>query len=242
LIGPLGIAIVLSISAYKLGTLAEQYESTLLERWARRSYFGMADETPAVHWNMPEHADIALAELNAATLGLITQIGFETRNADPTVSSKVGGLASLATLQHIKFRIILPGFDETKSAYHWTLTVHRHGDGHSPNYTGGETIINGEFLPLPHSTTALRQVSLQASRLPKFPDYKKDSIVVNKSRHQTRPHTSDHFYHEEISGSIELNPDIGKHNILAATLSVTYWPDRSAVDAYAEIIQEQKNK
>jgi len=88
----------------------------------------------------------------------------------------------------------------------------------------------------------LRQVSLQTSRLPKFPDYKKDSIVVNKSRHQTRPHTSDHFYHEEISGSIELNPDIGKHNILAATLSVTYWPDRSAVDAYAEIIQEQKNK
>ncbi|MGC3894846.1 T6SS effector BTH_I2691 family protein [Pseudomonas urmiensis] len=241
LYGPLGIAIILSISAYNLTKWAEQLESTPLERWAKRCYFGKANETPVIHWNRPEHADIAFAELNAATLGLLTHLEFKTLRADPTISSKIGGLASLATQRHIKFRIILPGFDETRSAYHWTLTVHRHGDGLSPDYTGGETIISGKLHPLPNPTTALRQASLQASQLPKFPDYKKDSIVVNKIRHQAGTAKSGYFYHEDLSGSIELNPDLGKHNILAATLSVIYWPDRAISDAYAEIVLERKN-
>ncbi|MFK5735504.1 hypothetical protein KW869_18370, partial [Pseudomonas urmiensis] len=241
LLGPLGIAIALSITAYSAMKWAEQNEPTPLERWAKRCYFGEANETPVIHWNRPEHADIAFAELNAATLGLLTHLEFKTLRADPTISSKIGGLASLATQRHIKFRIILPGFDETRSAYHWTLTVHRHGDGLSPDYTGGETIISGKFHPLPDSTTALRQASLRASQLPKFPDYKKDSIVVNKIRHQAGTAKSGYFYHEDLSGSIELNPDLGKHNILAATLSVIYWPDRAISDAYAEIVLERKN-
>ncbi|MNV92472.1 hypothetical protein D3C71_1870750 [compost metagenome] len=61
---------MLALSAYAISKLADGNESTVLERWARRCYFGRADEKLAVHWDVPEYADIAFAELNAATLGV----------------------------------------------------------------------------------------------------------------------------------------------------------------------------
>ncbi|MNE17502.1 hypothetical protein D3C81_1166630 [compost metagenome] len=70
ILGPLGLAVVLALSAYAISKLADGNESTVLERWARRCYFGRADEKLAVHWDVPEYADIAFAELNAATLGV----------------------------------------------------------------------------------------------------------------------------------------------------------------------------
>ncbi|MFK5736359.1 hypothetical protein KW869_22735, partial [Pseudomonas urmiensis] len=238
--GPLGIAIVLSLTAYSLTRIGEKLESTPLERWAKRCYFGKADESPVVHWNKPEHVDIAIAELNAATLGLTTVLKFIALKADPATSSKIGGLANLTTKQFLKYQIILPGFDESSSAYHWTLTVHRHGDGSSHNYTGGEIVACGEFNPPPYSATTSRQSSLLPSKMPKFPDYKKDSVVEQKIRHQTNSEKRGFPYYD-LKGSVELIPDIGRHNILAATLSITYWPDRAIPDAYAKIVQEQNH-
>lgn len=46
----------------------------------------------------------------------------------------------------------------------------------------------------------------------------------------------------EINGTLELIPEIAKNNIEAATLSVTYWPDRGIPDGYAEITVQVQNK
>ncbi|MDC0689632.1 hypothetical protein POF53_18700 [Mitsuaria sp. RG] len=32
-----------------------------------------------------------------------------------------------------------------------------------------------------------------------------------------------------------LTPGLGKHSIMAATLNVTYWPDRNSPEAYAHL-------
>lgn len=40
---------------------------------------------------------------------------------------------------------------------------------------------------------------------------------------------------KDIRGAIVLVPNINESSIQAATLYVTYWPDRDVPDAYAEL-------
>lgn len=95
--GPLGIAILLGLVAYGLFKWAEGEESTPLERWARRSYFGFGDEKPPIQWKRPEQAHIALSELNAATLGVEVGIHFRMRIAGAGSHGLGGPLGSVPT-------------------------------------------------------------------------------------------------------------------------------------------------
>ncbi|HWL29038.1 MAG TPA: T6SS effector BTH_I2691 family protein, partial [Burkholderiaceae bacterium] len=77
-LGSLGWALILGLAAYGLAQYAKSLESTPLERWARRCYFGDHAEKPPVAWLLPTDMDTAIAELNAAVLGMDVTLGFNS--------------------------------------------------------------------------------------------------------------------------------------------------------------------
>jgi len=75
----------------------------------------------------------------------------------------------------------------------------------------------------------------------KNPDYRKDSIKIEKTINtasSSDPNTS----HLEITGRVELIPNIAQHSIIAATLSLIYWPEKNTPNAYAEIVIAEINQ
>jgi hypothetical protein len=240
LLGPLGLAIVFGMTGYAFLKLGEKNESTPLEKWARRCYFGKANETPTVHWDMPEHADLAFAELNAVTLGLTTAIGFKRASTDPIVASKVGRMEFLEATQYVKFRIILPDFHEEKSGYYWALIFHRHSDDQSQAYSRGEIVSSGQLHRPFFPAASLMPAALPAP--PKAPDYNKESIFITSDKHRVDKVNKMVSFYMEIVGVIELLPDKGRHSIQSAELLVSYWPDRDTKSAYAELVSQAQNK
>ncbi|SBW81681.1 hypothetical protein PVE_R1G3799 [Pseudomonas veronii 1YdBTEX2] len=240
LLGPLGIAILLGLVGYGLYKWAEGEESTPLDRWARRCFFGLHNEVPPIHWNKPEHAHIAIAELNAATIGVEAGINFRLRIVDSGSHGWGGPMGSVGAQvheQHLEYHLILPLFDANRSAYRWSLTVHRHGDGSANQYTGGEVLAEGELNPPTLATAASeRRAALAVPKRPNKPDYRADSTLpTQKVRTVSLPDNRTSQVND-IKGAVVLLPDRRRHNIEAATLSVTYWPDCDIHDAYAELI------
>ncbi|MGV5492504.1 T6SS effector BTH_I2691 family protein, partial [Pseudomonas sp. XP2] len=237
LLGPLGIAVILVLLAYTASKQAERNESDLLERWARRCCFGKADETPIIHWDTPEYADIAFAELNAATLGMQAKLHFESSLiTNPTVP-RIGGLVGLEVEHKLKFQIVLPRYRENDSAYSWSLIVHRHGDGDFPEFSGGEILVGEEC----HASSSAVSQSVNYSEFssPRLPDYKSD-IAFEKKLHIAVAGDQE-LTSLEISGVVELLPTIGSHSVVAATLLVMFWPDRTIDSAYAEVCNRRQN-
>ncbi|MBF8795776.1 hypothetical protein IRZ70_23475 [Pseudomonas monteilii] len=237
LVGPLGIAILLGATSYYLSKFAEKNESKPLERWAKRCFFGKSND----NWRVPEYADIALSELNAATLGLDTSLKFETSPIGPVAASKIGGPISLDLEQKIKFCITLPRFAESKSGYTWRLVIHRAGDGQPPHYTGGEVVASEVFHAPAEYLTALFTRPLSPARPPRFPDYKKDSVKINSSDHVASKHGAK-FPYKNIVGEVDVFATLHNPNILGATLSVAYWVDRGVSDAYAGMLLTDLNE
>ncbi|AJQ46820.1 T6SS effector BTH_I2691 family protein [Pseudomonas putida] len=237
LLGPLGIAVILVLLAYTASKQAERNESDLLERWARRCCFGKADEMPVIHWDTPEYADIAFAELNAATLGMQARLHFESNLiTDPTVP-RIGGLVGLEVEHKLKFQIVLPRYRKKDSAYSWNLIVHRHGDGDFPEFSGGEILV-GEDRHASFSAVS-KSANYSEFSSPRLPDYKSD-IAFDKKLHIAAA-GDEELASLEISGVIELLPTIGSHSVVAATLLVMFWPDRNIDSAYAEVCNRRQN-
>ncbi|MBH3413659.1 T6SS effector BTH_I2691 family protein [Pseudomonas putida] len=237
LAGALGATIIFNLLTFRFTKFAEKQKSTRLERWARRCYFGFANESPRVHWDSPNHADIAFAELNAATLSLTGGLTLESTRKDPA-SPKTGGRANVELQHSIKFLVTIPHYNEAISSYHWALTLHRQGDGNAPNHVGGEVVINEQHLPPGIPTRTSLYASMRPIKPPRASDYIADSIIVSPT-HQ-HPVKSGENPTLSFVGSIALTPDIGRHNIMAASLLITYWPDRSIPEAYAETaVQEE---
>ncbi|MGY4526959.1 T6SS effector BTH_I2691 family protein [Pseudomonas sp. TE21394] len=227
--GPLGIGIIVTLAAYQLSKYAQKNESTDLERWIRRCYFGKANEKTIIHWNAPQYADIAFAELNAATLGVQAKLNFESRLATEPGLPKIGGLVSVESVSNLKFFIALPRYDQQYSGYRWKLIVHRYGDGNHPDYVGGETIASGDFFASSEESLSPSS-SFSSFASPRIPDYDRKHSIIETPK----PYSSG-LCQLEISGSISLMPAIGQHTILAATLLVMYWPDRSLPSGYVEV-------
>ncbi|WP_178113873.1 T6SS effector BTH_I2691 family protein, partial [Pseudomonas sp. FSL R10-2189] len=235
LLGPLGVAILLSLSGYAFLKWAEGQESTPLERWARRCYFGYHNETPPIHWNKPEHAAQAVAELNAATMGIQAGVNFSLRLVETDSPGNMGKSSAILRRQ-LEYRLVLPLFDAERSAYRWSLTVHRHGDGAADQHLGGEVVAQGNLNPPELATPASkRQTALAAPKLPKKPDYQASSTTPTLNIRTVTSADARTLQIKDIKGAIELLPDSRRHNIEAATLSLTYWPNRDILDAYAEL-------
>jgi len=233
----IGFAIISSLAAYTFNKIAEKNESSALESWARRCYFGHANETPRTHWNSPNHADIALAALNAATLHITGGLKFDTVIASKLSNTKIGVPIDLQSF--LRFRVKLPNLDGSSAGYRWTLLLHRHSDGVPPHYTGGEVITTQEHFPPTLTPATSKRVPLPPSSPINKADYKPESLKITES-HQSPQAEINHSI-KTFTGQIELTQDAGRHNIMSASLAVTYWPDRSIPEAYAELtFQENK--
>ncbi|MFJ4255780.1 T6SS effector BTH_I2691 family protein [Pseudomonas monteilii] len=239
IIGPLGVAVILALTAYAVSKWAEGNEPTALERWARRCCFGKADEKPVVYWGSPEYADIAFAELNAAALGVCAAVNFESRLLSDPSAPKIGGLVSVELEHKLKFKVVLPGYSDECSALRVTLIVHRSGDGEFPNFIGGETVFVDEYQALPIEALT-KAVKFPDFSHPKLPDYKRKVSVDRKRKSPSLEGATISWL--EITGSVELLATVGPHTICAATLLVMYWPDRSLANAYAEACVREINE
>jgi len=240
LLGPLGYAIALGLTAYSFRKHAINNESTPLDLWVKRCHFGAADETPPIHWHSPNDADIAFSELNAATLGLSGALKFKTQWAATTTTSKSEGIINPKIRHLLEFRFTLPDFIEHISSYHWILVIHRHGDGNPPQFSGGEILIN-EMCYTQAISKRMRTLSeLNGSTALNHPDYFKDSIAFTRPKRKAEQSQSDEENYMTVTGSVTL-ATLGTLNITAATLCLTYWPDRDIPNAYAEIELQEIN-
>ncbi|WP_165976060.1 T6SS effector BTH_I2691 family protein [Pseudomonas putida] len=244
-LGPAGIAIILSLVAFSLKTKAVEERSSALESWARRCHFGKANETPRIHWDNHLEADIAFAELNAATLGIRAQAKFQSTKTNTPSNSRIGGLINFTIKQSLNFRISIPNYNPMQSSYDWKLSFHRADDGEFPRFHSGEYIAEEtQSLSLATRKTQILPKDFSSPNKPNKPDnpdYLKDSIKIEK-RHNVSSHSDSDTNHLEITGTIELIPTLSQHNIIAATLSLTYWPEKSSPNAYAEIVLVEQNQ
>jgi hypothetical protein len=232
LMGPLGVAIVLGIVAYSLQKWAHGQESTPFETWARRCVFGYADETPKIHWNQPEHAPVAIAELNAATFGVEADVRFRLRliaGQSHHRGGSTGGAGTLAQEERLEYRLVLPCFHPEHSNYQWTLRLLREGD--NPNTEGvGEVAASGNLIaptaPLPANDTVepIRNMHYQAE----------PGTPTVKTRSAMSPYSSD-LQIVDISGALIFKPIERRQRVEAAILSLTYWPDRNVHEGYAAL-------
>ncbi|WP_454669213.1 T6SS effector BTH_I2691 family protein [Achromobacter kerstersii] len=226
LLGPLGLAIVIGITAYALSQYAKARESTELEMWARRCYFGNHDESPPVWWNTAKIAlplqdrrtideaitkanqadsdkDVAIGALNAAILGMKAELRF-TNISHPAGAATDG--VSVITGQAITYRIELPGWDAANSAYAMYLSTR--------SYKGEHVAVSAQCNSEP-----LRVVTPSGKR----PAYVED---VNATY---RPTTA----LPRISGALIL--ELFEQDIDSATLLIRYWPHHTAPQDYAEL-------
>ncbi|BDM23400.1 hypothetical protein KMS_R31570 [Pseudomonas sp. LRP2-20] len=233
----IGISIISSFAAYIFNKMAEENESTALEVWARRCYFGLADEAPRIHWNSPNHADIALAALNAVTLGITGGVKFDTVIANELSNTKIGVPIGLQSF--LRFRVTLPHFNSSSVGYQWILLIHRHGDGTPPHYTGGEVITTQEHFPPTLTPAASKRVSIKPSKSNNKADYIPESLTITDSQQSLQIENSQST--KTFTGQLELTQDAGRHNIMSASLTITYWPDRSIPEAYAELTYQENN-
>jgi hypothetical protein len=106
----------------------------------------------------------------------------------------------------------------------------------TPECTGGEVLAEGELNPPTLATAASeRRVALAIPKRPNKPDYQADSTLPMQEVRTVSLADARTLQVKDIKGAIVLLPDTRRHNIEAATLSVTYWPDRDIHDAYAEL-------
>ncbi|MBH3413966.1 hypothetical protein [Pseudomonas putida] len=106
-----------------------------------------------------------------------------------------------------------------------------------PHYKGGEIVIDEDTSSPRIITRTSSTATLDPSTQPKIPDYLRETIKVERKTMQLPNQLL-----KEISGTIELTADIGRHNILAASLYVAYWPDRTIPSAFAETLQQVHNQ
>lgn len=226
LLGPLGVAIALGISAYIASACAKKEQSTLIERWVRRCYFGSHDETPPVWWNnaktlptVPSHRDrsigiekaatasadmgVAIGALNAALLGVVVDFGFYFRPRLALTPIDSTGMQWGTTLE---YSIEFPNWSPANSGYAVSVALQR--------YLPEQIVIAEQ-----HNAEPIALVSA----IPKRPGYRADGAASRRPASE----------HPIITGCLLL--DIGEADIESATLHIKYWPNTQDPNAYAEI-------
>ncbi|MFF7063720.1 T6SS effector BTH_I2691 family protein [Pseudomonas sp. NPDC008258] len=240
ILGALGLAIVFGLSAYALSQWAETKESKPLERWARRCYFGKANEIPATHWNSPEQADLAIAELNAAVMGMIASLNIETNALDSLLGSRLVGSIGFPIEQRVKYQLIIPGYAEGLSGYQWELKIHRHEDENLSDAASGQVVVGGTHNAPPEFRTRAKKQSTEPTPS-RNPDVDTSSITQNESNHEvTTPDGVAHI--KRVFGEFDLTPQTGFPKVLAVSISLVFWPDKNIASAYAQITLKANNE
>ncbi|MDE1139187.1 MAG: hypothetical protein PW999_05925 [Paraburkholderia tropica] len=232
LMGPLGIGIALGLAAFAVVQYAKSLESDALELWARNSCFGSdpkhrqwgltdRDGKLVAVAHLPCLMASAIAALNAAAIGMDVAIGFDSARrpmdstalamADVEMLKSTGGIESGTALN---YRVVLPGFDPALSRYSFTLEVERFGvraDGGRAPSTSKQTLASGQ---LNDSGAVSAPTSIAR------PDYTLDEEIKPTAASPV------------LSGSYWLD---AMNGMKSATLSITYWPDKTDQSGFAQI-------
>jgi hypothetical protein len=192
-----------------------------------------APSSALIHWNHSLLSRTALLELNAIILGMDADL--VTRHV--LVDNKNLGAGFVRTGAPIttprwEYKIILPYFSESQSVYCWSFILHRHEGCSLPGKDEGETVATGMHGKPVKQTPASEQHSLP-NELTRFnkPNYKVQTTTATLLDSGERPEQTTLI----IRGSIEAIADNELQNIKAASLLLTYWPDRNMENAYAKI-------
>ncbi|MBF8742057.1 hypothetical protein IRZ60_10700, partial [Pseudomonas guariconensis] len=207
LLGPTGIVIILGLTAYALASWAKQQESSALETWARQSCWG----TPTEHriWQTEKDQDTATTYLNAAMLGLSASIDI-TVNFQTTPSShptRIWDGFSIPSSRLLVYHMTLPAFRSEHSKYEWRINAFR--ASHKPpcnTYTGNSNELAADFTKL-KSPTEISPPDIAVFSRKNSPQIIKNTIVLDEY-----------------------------DDIHAVELTLTYWPDKSNVSEFAQII------
>ncbi|MDN4500738.1 hypothetical protein QYE73_26000, partial [Pseudomonas mosselii] len=142
-LGPVGIALLLALSAYTLATIAKKNESSPLEIWARQSRWGL----PASHreWRVAEDNDNAIGALNAALLGITAHASIDItfkethhpKTIEPFVTLRDSFSVPLVT--RLNYTITIPNFVHGQARYEWTLAVYSPGRNTVPTVYSGDS-------------------------------------------------------------------------------------------------------
>lgn len=226
LLGPLGWAIAIGMLSYGLSEYAKRLQSTALEEWVRRCYFGNHDEVPPIWWNtartiptIPRPAnsaeeiskainanadkDIAIGALNAAILGIKADLKF--RNIPHPSQFPTDGV-NVILGKAITYQIELPFWNPEHSAYAIHVAVH--------SYLGAQVAVNDQrncaaLDPLPPNSQPRK--------------FDKDAYATRRPT-QTQP---------VIAGTVVL--ELFEQDIESATLRIRYWPNRFDEMSFAEL-------
>jgi len=214
LLGPIGIALVLALTAYSIATWARKAESSPLELWARSCRWGSPPQYRL--WTAGSDFDTAVGALNAAVLGITATLKIENRYdwRAITVDKSGGDGSTYPSANFIVYRACLPRFDMHASRCRWMLKGFRPGD------TEGQVVASGQSDSPPAATNAppdLKHVDYYpATTLPTiFHDRKSQTLV--------------------IEGAIALQ---AKHNIHALSLEVLFWPDAADTSGFARLTSQ----
>lgn len=217
LIGSLGIGIAAGLLAFALGRVAKGRASDALELWARRSYFGQAEE--GFRWATADQMDAAISELNAALIGMEAILGFHPARrlmdfdsllaADVLQIQATGGMESGSELG---YRIVLPGFDPEHSRYEFRLFVECFGVDKVGRHT--PTPVEGVLEAVHHNSVRGAPVLDEFRRLTP-----KGYLLPTKQA-------------PVLACNYWLGP---LHGIKSATVSITYWYDKDDLAGYASV-------
>lgn len=205
--------------------------------WARRCFFGFHNEKPSIHWAQPEDADRAIASLNAIALGVEADVKFKWRELRVGSIGAFGAIGVSRSIQqelYIEFRVRLPYFNATQSAYRWSLS----GGRNEPLYnTEVIALMEAEFGAVPDFIDAWRfQKKFSGHGTHHQADDAAKNTTLRESSIRVTLKGSKEMEVKTIEASFTLEKQGQRSEVNHATLHLSYWPDHNSPDGYVEIL------
>ena len=204
---PLGISVLLALTAYALYVQAKKLESDPLEFWARHSRWGVPEKHR--RWTTFKDMDTATGVLNAALLGVTADAAINV-NAEGAGGIPLGDAVPAG--HFLNYSIVLAGYVSGTSRYEWRLQVYRSGRASGEVIARGRSDGTNGPLPPPASW--------------KNPGYRPETTAPI-IRHKAESGSL------EIEGSISF---FGYLEVNALQLELSYWPDKSDEAGVARLI------
>ncbi len=204
-LGPVGWAILAGISAFVFLQLGGEAESSPLELWAYRSYFGLSESDKF------DDANSAVSALNAAVLGVDAQVVFgsivRAVHYEGKAAAMGGAEGGPAVIPQLQYQIVMPRYDVSRVAFKWRLIVKRYS---------GEQIMASGMHPLGDLKSSEHSIPLQ--RLDYVPE---SNAPTSRERTVTAVEEGKETF-LIVEGSIELKVS---HDIDEARIVLEYLPN-----------------
>jgi hypothetical protein len=133
----------------------------------------------------------------------------------------------------LSFRFSLPGYDDNRCAFYWTLTVHCWSDKLPNGKSEGKTVAKEDFHS-PLGSDILTSQSKKFSSKENFSEHSDSSSSLSTKLIKINKSSEERSQVMIGEGMIRLTSQPGKTQIERATLLIRYWPDRGITDGYAE--------